>query len=147
MQISKNSWHYRFNNYIQDGFASRVRHDTFTTCTYIRTTIASAFTGLFKLLFILLLGAVAVALVCSGVYVPFALAFTLPLTESITFFGIIFWGFTFTSMFIAACIYGLTIKERLADRLADRREKKLNLLRQAMADQKAGICTIVEFKD
>lgn len=141
MQISKNSWHYRFNNYVQDGFASRVRHETFTTCTYIRTTIASAFAGLFKLLVILLLGGFALTVLCSGVYLPFAVGFALPLNEPVTVFGAVFWGFA--TLFLVAYVYERFVK----DRLADRREKKLNLLRQAMADQKAGICTIVEFKD
>lgn len=140
MKISKQSWHYRFNNYVQDGFASRVRHDTFTTCSYIRTTIASAFTGLFKLFIIFMLSLFLATLVGSGVYLPFAVGFGLPLTEPFNVFGVIFWFFAV--LLLAAYVYESFIKERLAER----REKKLNVLRQAMADQKAGICTIVEFE-
>lgn len=140
MKISKQSWHYRFNNYVQDGFASRVRHDTFTTCTYVRTTIASLFTGLFKLLTLLIMLGVTVAFICSGIYLPVALGFGLPIAEPFNVFGVVFW-----IGFVAGV--GVYVHERyFKEKLAVRRERKLDLLRQAMADKKAGVCTIVEFE-
>lgn len=48
MKITKDSWHYRFNNWQNAMFEYHFDTGRYTTCSYIRTTIGSAFSAFFK---------------------------------------------------------------------------------------------------
>lgn len=140
MKVSKSSWHYRFNDYFQSNFAYRAERSTFTTCTYIRTTIrtffqataATAFVSMLILMLILILG--------SAVYWPVAAIFGLPLAK----FTVPFAVGTYCAIGAASIV--LLYEKKLKPKLEARREQKLSLLRQAVLDRKEGICTIVRFE-
>lgn len=140
MQISKSSWHYRFNAWMQESFKSRSRNEIFTTCSYIRTTIFSFIVSLVKLLWIALGIILAVIIVAGIVYIPFLIFGSVGKVEPLIVGGIIGWG--------GLLIAGVAL---LADKLTpfwqERKERKIAVLKQAMLDNKAGICTIVEYKD
>lgn len=55
MKIAKSSWHYRFNNWSNQFFAHKCERGHYTTCSYVRTTIASMLSVLFKGLILLFL--------------------------------------------------------------------------------------------
>lgn len=140
MQISKSSWHFRFNAWMQESFRSRSRNEIFTTCSYIRTTIFSFIVGFVKLLWIALAATLAVIIVAGIVYIPFLIFGSVGKVEPLIVGGIIGWG--------GLLIAGVAL---LADKLTpfwqERKERKIAALKQAMLDNKAGICTIVEYKD
>ncbi len=140
MQISKSSWHYRFNAWMQESFKSRSRNEIFTTCSYIRTTIFSFIVGLVKLLWIALAVILAVIIVAGIVYLPFLIFGSVGKVEPLIVGGIIGWG--------GLLMAGVAL---LADKLTpfwqERKERKIAALKQAMLDNKAGICTIVEYKE
>lgn len=140
MQISKSSWHYRFNAWMQESFKSRSRNEIFTTCSYIRTTIFSFIVSLVKLLWIALGIILAVIIVAGIVYIPFLIFGSVGKVEPLIVGGIIGWG--------GLLMAGVAL---LADKLTpfwqERKERKIAVLKQAMLDNKAGICTIVEYKD
>lgn len=140
MQISKSSWHYRFNAWMQESFSSRSRNEIFTTCSYIRTTIFSFLIGVLKLLICILSAIVVVDVVVGIIYLPFLIFGTVGEVEPLVVGGIIGWG-----------VIGIVIAAIVADKLTPfwqaRKERKIAMLKQAMLDNKAGICTIVEYKD
>ena len=70
MKISKDSWHYRFNDFSNDNFSYRFSKGQYTTCSYIRTTIASTFASLFKGFIILCIIATILGVVGSMIAVP-----------------------------------------------------------------------------
>lgn len=140
MKISKDSWHYRFNDYIQSDFGYRAEREVFTTCTYIRTTIRTMFEAAFKLSLILFFVTLGALVVGSAIYLPIAKLFALPLLGFVEPFA----GVTYAV--ITALLLGTGYEKFLKPALERRREQKISLLRQAMKDKKEGICTIVEFE-
>lgn len=72
MKISSKSMHYRFNALVQkDKFTDRAECGRFTTCSYIRTTIASLFKGAFHCLLVATLAVMGVWVALSALIVPF----------------------------------------------------------------------------
>lgn len=140
MQISKSSWHYRFNAWMQESFSSRSRNEIFTTCSYIRTTIFSMIVGVLKLLY-LVVGAAFVILTAVGViYLPFLVFGEVGKVEPLIVSGIVGWGF----LLLLATLYTV---DKLTPWCEARKERRIALLKQAMLDKKAGICTIIEYQD
>jgi len=140
MKISKQSWHYRFNSFTQAKFDNRVELGVFTTCSYIRTTIRSFFQFAWMAAIVVLMVGLLGTVVGSGIYLPIALAFSLPIAEVV-------YPFAFATYFLIVCAGGqLLFHHYIEPKLYERRERKLGLIRQAMEDKKAGICTIVEFE-
>lgn len=70
MKISKNSWHYRFNDFNNDNFTYRFENGVYTTCSYIRTTIASFFAFAFKCAFLLCIAGIILWIIGSMIGVP-----------------------------------------------------------------------------
>jgi sterol desaturase/sphingolipid hydroxylase (fatty acid hydroxylase superfamily) len=140
MQISKSSWHYRFNAWMQESFQSRSRNEIFTTCSYIRTTIFSGIIGFFKLLMSLLGVIFVIWAVVGVVYLPFLIFGSVGEVEPLIVGGVIGWG---AIGIVVACI----VADKLTPFWQARKERKIALLKQAMLDNKAGICTIIEYKD
>lgn len=140
MKISKQSWHYRFNSFTQSGFDIRAETKVFTTCTYIRTTIRSFFQFTWMTFVLLALASMAAIILGSAVYLPVALIFGLSIPDMVVpFAGIVY---VVGLIALAQFLYAKFFQEKLSER----RERKLSLLRQAAADKKDGICTIVEFE-
>lgn len=140
MNVSKSSWHYRFNDYFQSNFGSRVDHSTFTTCSYIRTTVRTAFQAAFVIAATLLILVAIGTVLGSGIYLPIALAFGLPMATFVGGFALI----TYVALITVSCAW--VYESKLKPVLEARREQKLSLLRQAVLDRKEGICTIVRFE-
>lgn len=140
MQISKSSWHYRFNAWMQESFRSRSRNEIFTTCSYIRTTLFSLIVGVFKLFWVVLAAIFAVVVVAGIVYLPLLIFGSVGEVKPLIVGGIIGWG----GLLVAGVVL-------LADKLTPfwqaRKERKIAALKQAMLANKAGICTIIEYKD
>lgn len=139
MQISKSSWHYCFNSWMQDSFKYRARNDVFTTCSYIRTTIFSAIVGLFKIFAMILAVFVAIWMVAGVVYLPFFVFGTVGELPPLVVGGIM--GWSFLAIVAVACLM-----DKLSPYLKRRKEKRIALLKQAMLDKSAGICTIIDFE-
>lgn len=139
MKVSKSSWHYRFNDYFQSSFSVRARNETFTTCTYIRTTIRTFFQALSVVVFLGAILAILGMVFGSAIYWPVAVIFGLTLAKFTVPFALI--------TYAAVIVVGSTIlyDKKLKPKLEARREQKLSLLRQAVIDRKEGVCTIVRF--
>lgn len=139
MKVSKSSWHYRFNDYFQSNFSYRASRSTFTTCTYIRTTIRTFFQALATVLFLGATLCMLGVIFGSAIYWPVAVIFGLTLAKFTVPFAII------TYAAVIAVGAGILYDKKLKPKLEARREQKLSLLRQAVIDRKEGICTIVRF--
>lgn len=140
MQISKSSWHYRFNDWMQDSFKWRTNKEIFTTCSYIRTTIFSLIVGLFKLFAIALAVGVGGWLLVGVAYLPFFAFGSVGELEPLVVGGVLGWG-------IIGVVLSCIVADKLTPFWQARKERKIALLKQAMLDNKAGICTIIEYKD
>lgn len=76
MKISSSSWHYRFNAKIQsDKFTNRAECGRFTTCSYIRTCIASVFQGAWYAFLICFLAVFIACVLGSAIWVPISIFF------------------------------------------------------------------------
>lgn len=139
MKVSKSSWHYRFNDYFQNNFSYRASRSTFTTCTYIRTTIRTFLQASVTILFLGGLLCILGVVLGSAIYWPVAVIFGLTLAKFTVPFAII------TYAAVIAVGAAILYDKKLKPKLEARREQKLSLLRQAVIDRKEGICTIVRF--
>lgn len=136
MKISTRSWHYRFNAKIQqDKFIDRVKCNRHTTCSYIRTTIYSAFQGLWFIFIMCLIVLLAGSLVGSAVWVPISILFLSGTPTGIVLaLAVIVW------VLIAFGLAVLTwkfMKHRFTQR-------EPNLFVQAIKDHHGKFCTRVE---
>lgn len=142
MQISKNSWHYRFNSQIQGySFRDRAAGRKFTTCTYIRTTLRSLSQGIaYTVLGALFAGLVLLYLYCM-VQVPVAWLFGFEIMKGALVPCFIGWAGVAMFSLWALVLY---IHDLVRPGLNARHERKLSLLEQRIKDGREGICTIVE---
>lgn len=138
MQISKNSWHYRFNAWMQESFVSRSKHEIFTTCSYIRTTIFSMIVGFLKGVALTAASIIALGVLVGTAYLPFYLVGLCPAIEILKGLGGIGWG-------LIALVLICLLVNYLSPYFRARKARKIALLQQAMLDKKAGICTIIEY--
>ncbi len=140
MKVSKSSWHYRLNDYFQSNFAHRAERSTFTTCTYIRTTIRT----FLQALVVILLSGFALSMLAlifgSAIYLPIAAIFGFAILDFTVPFAVVVYGA------IVSVSIVLLYEKKLKPKLEARREQKMSLLRQAVLDRKEGICTIVRFE-
>lgn len=143
MQISKDSWHYRLNDYAQANFAFRARTELFTTCSYIRTTIFSLILRLIVCGWIGALSFIGLIFLASAVYFTVGLLGYYPIDKDLATPGAILMIMTAFFCIIATLT---VIVDYLSPRLKAYKERKQSLLRQALQDKKDGICTIVEFE-
>lgn len=142
MQISKSSWHYRFNSQLQgSSFRDRATKRKFTTCSYIRTTLRSALQSVcYALLIAIAFLVVGFTLSCA-VYVPIAAVFGYSILKSTLLPCAVGWAWIMFGVFaLISNKYGRSIRSKLSAH----QERKLSILEQRIKDGKEGICTIVE---
>lgn len=158
MNISRQSWHYRF---MKKHGSSELKYDfmngrrTFTTCTYIQALIGVMFSVLVFICAVLFVGSFAIGTTVSMVYTAFVFFDgglppepTIPLLA-----GFIGWMFTIM-LGSLALIYAFIqwaqsaiSKKSSAIRNKKRLKKKEepSVFAKALKDRKDGICTIVTF--
>lgn len=143
MKISRNSWHYRYNQYVRDDWRFRAHLETFTTCSYIRTTMFTVLVHLMQLGFI-------------AVTIGALLAFTLLLSVPVLAIS----GFVFPADLLGASLAAWIgigsligvllfafVSSQIEKAYIKAKRKRQTLLSQALQDRKDGICTIVDFED
>jgi len=140
MKISSKSWHYRFNLKIQgEKFEHKAECGRFTTCSYIRTCIASVIQGAWFAFLICIIAALAIFIVGSAIWVPI----------SIFFLG----GIPTGSPLAAACIVwalialGLLVlmwKQQVRPYYNAKVHQEPNVFIQAIKDKHGKFCTRVE---
>ena len=144
MKISKKSWHYRYNAYIQPSFERRMQRELITTCEYVRTTIFSTLCNIVQLwlfsVFIFAIGVLGV----TALGVPVALLFGVSLPEVWIAIALCMWSIILS---IGIAVAGAHISEYLRHKAHGRREERQSLLRQTLQDRKNGICTIITLED
>jgi len=142
MKISDKSLHYRFNKLVQGhAFEYRAVKGRFTTCSYVRTTIFSAISGLCKSFVIALLAGLVLSVVYSTFAVPVML-FALNLQPN----GFMMGASTMGNVVIVLALMGL-LNEMLKQRALGRQQSKPrepNVFIQAIKDKHAKFCTRVE---
>lgn len=142
MQVSKKSWHYRFNSQLQgSSFRDRVGSRKYTTCTYIRTTLRSiAQAGLYTFLGLLALSIVLI-IFANMIYVPLAAIVGWDFAKGMV--GVCIVGWFWATVLVCSLAWN-THKARIKKLLGAREARNLTLLEQRIKDGKEGICTIVE---
>lgn len=148
MKISKDSWHYRFNNFNNDNFDYRFNKGVYTTCSYIRTTIASFFAFGFKCFAILCALAFVLWIVGSMIYVP-AMVYlgATSINELLAVPCIVGWV---AVIVVLAVLFANQVKEwihNLSAKLDDRPTKEPNVFVQAIIDKHNKFCTRVIAED
>lgn len=143
MNISNLSWHYRFNKFVQgNAFVDRAFAGRFTTCSYIRTLIFSAISGVTKGLVVTLIGILVASVVLSGIIVPILVWFTdIKPAEPFGPFAIFFWGVV---VFILLFLTAKFTKERLKRIKWVSQKKEPNIFMQAIKDKHDKFCTRVK---
>jgi len=148
MKISKDSWHYRFNDFSNDNFSYRFSKGTYTTCSYIRTTIASFFATLIKCVFVLCIAGMALWIVGSMIGVPIMIYMGITsISELIGVPCIIGW---IAVIVVLAALFASQAKEwvhNLSAKLEDRPKKEPNVFVQAIIDKHNKFCTRVIAED
>lgn len=146
MKISKTSLHYRFNNFIQGGdFRMRAIEGRFTTCSYIRTCIASVFGGIFKLVILIaLLVAVLTFLACMfGVPIAIFMGYV-PADKAIPP-CVVGWAAVAFGLFVLMCKQtNQCIKNARARAMKNYVSPEPNVFIQAIVDKHNKFCTRVE---
>lgn len=143
MKISKDSWHYRFNDFSNDNFSYRFSKGQYTTCSYIRTTIASTFASLFKGFVILCMLAMVLGIVGSMIVVPFMIFMGSMPPELPTVTCVVAWVFTVAALIIL--LIGQTKEwiQNLEFKTSDRPTKEPSVFVQAIIDKHNKFCTRV----
>lgn len=144
MQISKTSWHYRFNNFQNDNFVHRFNKGQYTTCSYIRTTIASIFAGMFKSFIILCVLGMALGIVASMIVVPimvFMGATSIPELPAVT--CVVAWIFAIAVLIILLMSQIKDWFQNLEFKTSDRPTKEPSVFVQAIIDKHNKFCTRV----
>lgn len=142
MKIAKTSWHYRFNRFNNEKFEERFEFGCYTTCSYIRTTLASMFAALFKCCILFGVACFILGMLGSMIVVPILIFMgTIPY-ELPTIICVIGWAFA-----IGALIILLTsqIKDWVSNLKfkSDRPKKEPNVFVQAVIDKHNKFCTLV----
>lgn len=144
MKIAKTSWHYRFNRFNNENFEDRFNFGCYTTCSYIRTTLASIFASIFKGAIILAVISMLLGILGSMLVVPvliFMGATSIPEIPGVT--CVVGWAFT---IFVMVVILAGQIKEwikNLEFKTSDRPKKEPNVFVQAVIDKHNKFCTLV----
>ena len=140
MKISNTSWHYRFNKLVQqEKFTDRAECGRFTTCSYIRTTIASMFKGAFNCLLVVVLSMLIAWLALSALIVPFYIWLSSSIPQDIFMVPcVLIWCIAVLGLVIAL---GKQIKERLEEKFEGYQP---NVFVQAIKDNHNKFCTRVE---
>lgn len=146
MKISRNSWHYRLNDWIRDWkFAHNVASGSFTTCTYFWTTVFSLFAALIYATtaagITAFFGSMAVGIVW---LIGMVLGVTGNPPEWFTFMGCI----GTVAMFITLNITLVRLSYFWWVSRPERdKPKEPSLVKSFLQDRKDRVCTIVELKD
>lgn len=143
MKIAKTSWHYRFNRFNNEHFEDRFNYGCYTTCSYIRTTLASMFSALFKCAVILCVAGLILWVIGSMIVVPIVIYMGMMPYEMAGAFCLV--GWIFTAAALATLLFG-QIKEWIKNikfKTDDRPKKEPNVFVQAVIDKHNKFCTMV----
>lgn len=147
MKIAKTSWHYRFNKANNENFTYRFANEHYTTCSYIRTTMASMFACLFKILFFLIVGCFVLFWAGSMIGVPIILYMGKLPYELPAIMCLIGWAavaFALTVLFVKQ------VKEWIENarlKAGSKPSKEPNVFVQAIIDKHNKFCTLVTAED
>lgn len=148
MQISKTSWHYRFNKWQNDNFSSRFNRGHYTTCSYIRTTIASTFACLFKAWIILLVISCILGLIGCMVVVPIMIFLgSASIPELPGVMCVVGWLMVIVILAIVLVNQIKNWIDNLETKFKDRPVKEPNVFVQAVIDKHNKFCTRVVAED
>lgn len=144
MKISKASWHYRFNRFVQrEDFRYNIEAGRYTTCRYVRTTAHSVLKSV-----VLTIGAIAIAVVLlfmlfSMFNVPYQYMFgnSAGLEEKDIVAAVVCWFMVFA---VSATSTVTEIKKYMNKRSSTLKPKQRSVFTQAIIDQHDKICTRVE---
>lgn len=143
MKIAKTSWHYRFNRFNNEKFEDRFNYGCYTTCSYIRTTLASIFASIFKCAVLLCVAGVILWVAGSMLAVPVMIYMGLMPYELSAVVCMIGWIFVVSALIVL--LFG-QIKEwirNLKVKSGDRPKKEPNVFVQAVIDKHNKFCTLV----
>lgn len=144
MKISKNSWHYRFNDFNNDNFSYRFEKGVYTTCSYIRTTIASFFAFGFKCTAILCALALVAWIIGSMVGVPLMVFMgATSLSDVFVVPCVVGWALTVLILFVTLVAQIKEWFQNLEFKTSDRPSKEPNVFVQAIIDKHNKFCTRV----
>ena len=144
MKIAKTSWHYRLNNNTNEHFAYWFDKGRYTTCSYVRRTIASMFVVLFKSL--LMLGGICTlgAVVVSMIAVPISLYMGIKPHDIPGILCLIGWVFALMlSLFVVFSKAKDIIDRASVKPFKTRKKKEHGVFVQAIIDKHNKFCTLV----
>ena len=146
MKIAKTSWHYRFNRFNNENFEDRFNYGMYTTCSYIRTTLASMFSALFKCCVLLVVACFILGMLGSMIVVPILIFMGTTPPELPTIVCAICWSFTIGALLILLAGQIKEWVENLKYKSA-RPKKEPNVFVQAVIDKHNKFCTLVTAED
>jgi len=147
LKIAKTSWHYRFNKSNNENFTYWFANEHYTTCSYIRTTIASMFSCLFKILFFLFIGGFILFVVGSMIGVPIILYMGKLPYELPGILCVIGWGFAIAGLVVMFIKYTKEWIENARLKAGSKPSKEPNVFVQAIIDKHNKFCTLVTAED
>lgn len=158
MNISRQSWHYKFLMKFGDSdlkFDLRRGDKKFTTCTYIRSVLMTAIRISAFVLWLALVVVAAVGLAACTAYTAFtflSMGFTLPAVPTVPllvgFVGCLV-VFAVTMFVLIKLLLNLIFCwiDKLRAKSRIKKVKRESLMKQALKDKKDGICTLVTFSE
>jgi len=147
LKIAKTSWHYRFNKFNNDNFESRFNRGHYTTCSYIRTTLASMLAATFKCAVILCVAAVILWVIGSMVVVPFVVFMGIMPYDLAAVTCVMGWIFLVGGLFILLVNQINEWIKNIEYKTNDRPKKEPNVFVQAVIDKHNKFCTLVTAAD
>lgn len=147
MKIAKTSWHYRFNKFNNEHFEHRFDRERYTTCSYIRTTLASMFSATFKCAVILCMAAVILWVIGSMLAVPFVVFMGVMPYELAGVTCVVGWAFLVSALIIMLIGQIKEWIENIEFKTNDRPKKEPNVFTQAVIDKHNKFCTLVTAAD
>lgn len=146
MKISKSSWHYRFNKFMDDDFTYEFSEGQFTTCSYIRATIGSMFTALFKSVVLMIFGAFGLFFVGSMIGVPIVVFLGKVPYELSAILCIVGWAFAAAGLLV---LFAKQVQEWMKARRSKTGavKKEPSVFVQAIIDKHNRFCTLVTAED
>lgn len=146
MKIATSSWHYRFNRFNNENFEARFQRGRYTTCSYIRTTLASILASIFKGFIILFFAAVILGVAASMLAVPVIIFMGMTPYEMPMMTCVVGWAFAIAALTI---LFIAQVKEWLESiEFRDSKPKKEpNVFVQAIIDKHNKFCTLVTAAD
>lgn len=143
MKIAKTSWHYRFNNFNNSSFEHRFDRGRYTTCSYIRTTIASFLSAIFKGFIILIVAAFAALMVGCMIVTPISIYLGINPYDVFGFLCVVGWVIVTIGLTVA---FVSDVTERCRNfqfKATERVKKEPNVFVQAVIDKHNKFCTLV----